>query len=81
MYKFLFQAGEKGFRRLTQDQPVGLRHCGFIIKVQEIVKTSSGEIDHIKATCEPVSSANKPKAFIHWVSKPVNIEVRLYDRL
>lgn len=28
-----------------------------------------------------LSSENKPKAFIHWVAKPVSCEVRLYGRL
>ena len=28
-----------------------------------------------------MSAENKPKAFIHWVSKPLFAEVRLYERL
>lgn len=71
---------ERGYRRLTPNQTVGLRHCGYIIKVQEVVKSASG-IDHIKVTCEPATDQNKPKAFIHWVSHPVHCEARLYDRL
>lgn len=33
----------------------------------------------VKAT--PISEAEKPKAFIHWVADPIDVEVRLYDRL
>ncbi|CAL4154738.1 unnamed protein product, partial [Meganyctiphanes norvegica] len=71
---------ERGYRRLTPNQTVGLRHCGYVIKVQEVVKGASG-IDHIKVTCEPATEQNKPKAFIHWVSHPVHCEARLYERL
>ena len=32
--------------------------------------------------CIPVKEyEGKPKAFIHWVGDPIEIEVRLYDRL
>lgn len=30
---------------------------------------------------EKLSTENKPKAFIHWVAKPLFAEVRLYERL
>nr|XP_045612229.1 probable glutamine--tRNA ligase [Procambarus clarkii] len=72
---------ERGYRRLTPQQTVGLRHCGYVIKVQEIVKGTSGEVDHLKVTCEPATESNKPKAFIHWVAHPVKCEVRQYERL
>jgi glutaminyl-tRNA synthetase len=36
----------------------------------------------IDVECCPVDKVDKkPKAFIHWVSNPINIEVRLYERL
>lgn len=72
---------EKGYRRLMPQQSVGLRHCGQVISVAEVVRTSSGEVDYLKVTCEPVSEANKPKAFIHWVAQPLKCEVRIYERL
>lgn len=62
-------------------QSVGLRHCGQVISVAEVVRTSSGEVEYLKVTCEPVSEANKPKAFIHWVAQPLKCEVRIYERL
>ncbi|XP_069959150.1 probable glutamine--tRNA ligase [Cherax quadricarinatus] len=72
---------ENGYRRLTPQQTVGLRHCGMIINVQEVVKTSSGEVDYLKVTCQPATDSNKPKAFIHWVAHPLKCEVRQYERL
>lgn len=72
---------EKGYRRLTPQQSVGLRHCGYVIKVQEVVKDSSGKVDHLKVLCEPATESNKPKAFIHWVAQPIKCEIRNYERL
>lgn len=31
---------EKGYKRLTPNQPVGLRHAGYVIYVQNVVKVS-----------------------------------------
>ncbi|KAG9336064.1 hypothetical protein JZ751_003330 [Albula glossodonta] len=45
---------EKGYKRLTPEQPVGLRHAGYVITLQRVIK---------------------------WVSKPLQCEVRLYERL
>jgi len=44
------------------------------------VKNAGSDIE-IYATCKKVGEAPKPKAFIHWVSNPIQIEARLYDRL
>ena len=63
------------------DQPVGLRHAGIVITCTNIVKDSTGSITELRATCQDVSAGPKPKGFIHWVSKPINIEVRQYERL
>ena len=35
----------------------------------------------LKVKVLPVDSVAKPKAFIHWVSDPVEVEVRMYKRL
>lgn len=75
------QEEEKGYRRLTPKQSVGLRHCGYVIKVHEVVKDSSGKVDHLKVSCEPATENNKPKAFIHWVAQPIKCEIRNYERL
>lgn len=72
---------DKGFRRLSLNQTVGLKHAGLVITVVEAVKSSDGSISELKVNSEPVSSTNKPKAFIQWVSNPVSVQVRLYERL
>lgn len=33
-----FQVMEKGYKRLTPEQPVGLRHAGYVISVQKVIK-------------------------------------------
>uniref|UniRef100_A0A6A7FZU9 glutamine--tRNA ligase n=1 Tax=Hirondellea gigas TaxID=1518452 RepID=A0A6A7FZU9_9CRUS len=71
---------ERGYRRLTTHQSVGLRHSGYVLRVCAVNKQGD-EILSIDATCEEVSVSNKPKAFIHWVAEPVKCQVRLYDRL
>lgn len=75
------EAPEKGYRRLSPSQTVGLRHAGVVLKVSEVLKDSAGRILELKCTCEKVEATEKPKAFIHWVSQPIEIEVRLYERL
>ncbi|EFN78066.1 probable glutamine--tRNA ligase [Harpegnathos saltator] len=72
---------EKGFRRLTPKQPVGLKHAGVVLTFQSIEKDASGNITNVTVKQEPVSESNKPKAFIHWVSHPALASVRLYERL
>ncbi|OCT85866.1 glutamine--tRNA ligase [Xenopus laevis] len=72
---------EKGYKRLNPDQPVGLRHAGYVISVQNIVKDQTGTVIELEVTCMKTDVAEKPKAFIHWVSDPLLCEVRLYDRL
>lgn len=72
---------EKGYRRLSLTQSVGLKHAGLVIKVVDVIRNTNGIITEIKATAEPVSTANKPKAFIQWVSDPIDVHVRLYNRL
>ncbi|XP_068585850.1 glutamine--tRNA ligase [Cebidichthys violaceus] len=72
---------EKGYKRLTPDQPVGLRHAGYVISFQKVIKDARGKVMELEVTCCSSDSAEKPKAFIHWVSQPLTCEVRLYDRL
>ncbi|XP_075972930.1 glutaminyl-tRNA synthetase [Anticarsia gemmatalis] len=72
---------EKGYRRLTPKQTVGLRHAGYVIKVSKVIKDASNKVVEVECTAQPADSAEKPKAFIHWVSEPVAIEVRLYEPL
>lgn len=81
VFIFVLQVLEKGYKRLTPDQPVGLRHSGYVITVKEVLRGRCGDVIELKVTCAPSDASNKPKAFIHWVSNPLNIEVRLYERL
>ena len=74
-------AAEKGFRRLTKDQPVGLKYLGLVLSITEEKKNPEGEIIELVVKGELVNEQNKPKAFIHWVSNPVFAEVRLYEQL
>lgn len=72
---------EKGYRRLSPTQTVGLRHAGVVLKVTEVKKDSSGNVTELICSCEKAEATEKPKAFIQWVSDPYEIEVRLYERL
>ncbi|KAJ8257376.1 hypothetical protein GJAV_G00184940 [Gymnothorax javanicus] len=72
---------EKGYKRLTPDQPVGLRHAGYVIALQRVIKDASGQIVELEVSCTSSDTAEKPKAFIHWVSQPLLCEVRVYERL
>ncbi|KAL1021535.1 hypothetical protein UPYG_G00014510 [Umbra pygmaea] len=73
---------EKGYKRLTPDQPVGLRHAGYVISVQKVIKDAEGKPTELEVhCCSSHGVVEKPKAFIHWVSQPKKCEVRLYERL
>uniref|UniRef100_A0A1B0CGP3 Probable glutamine--tRNA ligase n=1 Tax=Lutzomyia longipalpis TaxID=7200 RepID=A0A1B0CGP3_LUTLO len=72
---------EKGYRRLSPTQSVGLRHAGLIISVSEILRDASGAVQELICSCHAVEGAEKPKAFIQFVSQPLPIEVRLYEPL
>ncbi|KAG7228220.1 hypothetical protein INR49_013383 [Caranx melampygus] len=72
---------EKGYKRLTPEQPVGLRHAGYVISVQRVVKDAQGKVVELEVNCCSSETAEKPKAFVHWVSQPLVCEVRLYERL
>jgi len=79
------EVGDKGYRRLTKDQHVGLRYANYVVKFLNVVKKDSNgeplEIDVEAVSVDQVET--KPKAFIHWVdgSDCKKIEVRLYERL
>ncbi|XP_009324618.1 PREDICTED: glutamine--tRNA ligase [Pygoscelis adeliae] len=72
---------DKSYKRLAPQQPVGLRHAGYVIAVQNVIKDASGRVIELEVTCTKSDVAEKPKAFIHWVSEPLACEVRLYERL
>ncbi|XP_017007913.2 probable glutamine--tRNA ligase [Drosophila takahashii] len=73
---------EKGYRRLSPKQSVGLRHAGLVISVEEIVKNpTTGEVIELICSSQSAEQAEKPKAFVQWVSQPIQLEVRLYEQL
>lgn len=73
---------EKGYRRLTKGQAVGLRYAGLVISLENIKKDASGQVVELEVKCTSSATCQeKPKAFIHWVSNPMFVEVRLYERL
>ncbi|XP_060575052.1 glutamine--tRNA ligase-like [Ruditapes philippinarum] len=71
---------DKNYKRFAVDQPVGLRHSGYVIEVESLKKDNSGNISEVLVKCLK-SSEKKPKGFIQWVCNPQVCEVRLYDRL
>ncbi len=82
------QNPEKGYFRLTPEQPVRLKHA-YIISCKEIIKDESGEIVEIRAEYFPNSKSGedksgiKVKSAIQWVeaSSGRKVELRVYDRL
>ncbi len=77
------------FFRLRPGGEVRLRY-GFIIKCEEVVKDTAGNIVQINCTYDPAtrsgsdtSGSRKVKGTIHWVSAKTacKVKVRLYDRL
>ncbi|CAI8010047.1 Glutamine--tRNA ligase [Geodia barretti] len=79
---FMEEGGQRGFRRLTPSQPVGLKYTSSTIAVQQVLKGESGEVDEIHVVMEKLSeTGRKPRAFIHWLSNPLPCQVRLYQNL
>jgi len=79
---------QKGYFRLTPEQPVRLKYA-YIITCQEVIKDEKGEIVELKVTYAPDSKSGedtsgiKVKSAIQWVDakKSKEVEVRLYERL
>ena len=84
------EEGGKNFFRLSLGNEVRLKSA-FIIKAEEVVKDSEGNVMEIHCTYDPDSrsgsgteaSARKVKGTLHWVSvaHAIEAEVREYDRL
>ena len=78
----------KKFFRLKPGGEVRLKHA-YIIKCNEVVKNSAGEVVELHCTIDPTSKSGgetagrKIKGTIHWVSAKFALpaEVRLYDYL
>ena len=79
---------QKGYFRLTSEQPVRLKYA-YIITCKEVIKDTDGDIIEIKAQFYPDSKSGKDtsgikvKSAIQWVdaAQAKRVEVRLYDRL
>jgi glutaminyl-tRNA synthetase len=82
------QNPEKGYFRLTPEQPVRLKYA-YIISCKEVIKDANGNVVEIKAEYHADSKSGsdtsgiKVKSAIQWVEANTakKIEVRLYDRL
>ncbi len=82
------EAPQKGYFRLTPEQPVRLKYA-YIITCKEVIKDEEGNITEIKAEYHPDSKSGqdtsgiKVKSAIQWVeaNHAKKIEVRVYDRL
>ena len=84
------ESANRKFFRLTLGKEVRLKNA-YIIKGEEVVKDSEGNITEIHCTYDPKSksgsgteeSMRKVKGTLHWVSAKhaLETEIRLYDRL
>lgn len=72
---------DKNFRRLTLGQSVGLRYVHLIIEVKKVVIDDQNRESEIIVSATKADQSPKPKAFIHWVSRPIKCEVRYYEPL
>lgn len=77
----------KGWFRLAPGAVVRLKHA-YIIRCEEVVKNSAGEVVELRCSYDPEtrggeSKGSKVKGTLHWVSAPhsVNAEVRLYEHM
>uniref|UniRef100_A0A183CK46 glutamine--tRNA ligase n=1 Tax=Globodera pallida TaxID=36090 RepID=A0A183CK46_GLOPA len=75
------EMADVSYRRLTLRQPVGLRHVNLTVEVVGVERDKNGHPIELLVNAKPVGPESKPKAFIHWVARPVRCEVRLYDKL
>ncbi|OHT15522.1 glutaminyl-tRNA synthetase family protein [Tritrichomonas foetus] len=68
---------EKGFKRLTPVNPVGLKYANVQLKVVQVIKKDNVVTELV---CERIEC--KAQAYIHWVSEGAkSCEVRLYNQL
>lgn len=84
------ESANRKFFRLTLGKEVRLKNA-YIIKGEDVVKDSKGNITEIHCTYDPKSksgsgteeSLRKVKGTLHWVSikHAIESEIRLYDRL
>ncbi len=84
------ESANRKFFRLTLEKEVRLKNA-YIIKGEDVIKDSEGNITEIHCTYDPKSksgsgteeSLRKVKGTLHWVSvnHALEAEIRLYDRL
>ena len=81
------ESANRKYKRLVLEGEVRLRH-GFVIKAEEIVLASDGEVDHIRCSYDPDTLGKNPegrkvRGVIHWVSvkEAVPAQIRVFDPL
>jgi glutaminyl-tRNA synthetase len=82
------EAPPKGYYRLSPGAEVRLRY-GYLIKCDEVVRDSSGEITELRCSYDPQSGGGsssdgrRVKCVIHWVSAShaIKAEARIYSTL
>ena len=54
---------EKGYRRLTKGQAVGLRYAGLIISLKDVKKDANGQVVELEVMCTTSATCTeKPKS-------------------
>ncbi|XP_014245016.1 probable glutamine--tRNA ligase [Cimex lectularius] len=70
---------DQGYKRLALNQPVGLRYTPYYIQVKSVVTNEeTGVVQKLFVTSHKLTKDTKPKGFIHWVSKPTPVTLRMY---
>lgn len=77
----------KGFKRLTPQGEVRLRHA-YVIKCDAVIKNAQGDVIELQCSIDPDTLGKNPegrkvKGVVHWVSAEAGVpaEVRIYERL
>lgn len=60
---------------------INVQSVHFPLQTFFLSQDAQGKVVELEVNCCSSDTADKPKAFIQWVSKPLVCEVRLYERL
>eukprot|EP00127_Corallochytrium_limacisporum_P004816 Clim_evm6s182 gene=Clim_evmTU6s182 len=64
---------EKGYKRLTEKQPVGLKYSGYYIEVEKVERDAkTGEVSNVFVKYGPREEL-KNKTFIQWLPDPAHL--------
>ena len=65
---------EKGYRRLTKGQAVGLRYAGLIISLKDVKKDANGQVVELEVMCTTSDTCmEKPKSLIYSLGFKSNV--------